>query len=978
MAGTILSGVVLALAAPAYAQSGANPSQAEDASTVDSVVITGSIIRRTNANSTSPLTVLDAQDLERRGVTQISTALQALAGNNAGALPDTFSGAFAAGASGASLRGLLVNSTLVLVDGLRGPFYPLADDGQRNFVDLNSIPSSTVERLEVLQDGASSTYGADAIAGVINVITRKNFQGFTGRAEYGVSEYGDGKSPAVSAIWGKGDLSRDGWNVYVAGEYEKDDFIWNRDRDYPYNTANLSPTVGRDANGNVVYRTNSIINGVQGNGAFRGISTATQLGALVRPYNAANTTAQGPWQLLASSCPSPATPHVLTAQELALGGVTNIAAGTTVCQVDLVKEYRTIQPEIERFSVSGRLTKRFGNGAEGYVAANFYQNETNRVGNPNQIALSAPPAVGVERYIGTAVTLPVYLKNGTLNPQNPFAAQGQVARILASLYDIPNSNTLINKNLRFAAGLQGSLADVWNYNLNFTAGRSSLDYTRRGSIYIQHLLDVIADGSYNFIDQTKNSQTVRSYVSPDNVQKSVSEIVQAEANISRALWTLPGGDLSLGAGASWRWERIDNPSANPFTGGPTEGWLGINSFYSKGKRSVAAGYFEIDAPVLKTVDVNISGRYDHYSTGQKAFSPKIGVRYQPIKALAFRATYSEGFRIPSIAEGNSQVTGYAGRSAPASFLALHGNDGYGQSYQLGLTTVGNPNLKPETSDSTNIGIVFTPTRNLTFSIDHFKINKKNVIAGGDSVPALEAYFAGRPIPEGYTVIAGVPNPNKPNLLPLPGFILSPFQNLNALQTAGFDFAANARFHLTDDVLWSSTFSATYIDHFDQSFPRPDGTVQVQRYAGSVGPCNVGGCLGTPKWRGNWQNTLDFGKASLTGTLYYTGGYQLQAEDYGDVVGRCVDANGRSAASVNGTYADGVTPILCKTRSFLKFDLNGTYQLNDRYQVFGTVLNLFGANAPLDTATYGGYQYQTAWAQSGVIGRYYKVGFKATF
>ena len=278
----------------------------------------------------------------------------------------------------------------------------------------------------------------------------------------------------------------------------------------------------------------------------------------------------------------------------------------------------------------------------------------------------------------------------------------------------------------------------------------------------------------------------------------------------------------------------------------------------------------------------------------------------------------------------------------------------------------------------NLGFVFTPTRNLTFSVDHFRINKNGVIAGGDSIPALNAYFSGQPIPAGYTVIPGVPNPNKPDLLPLPGFILSPFQNLNSLETSGFDFAATADFQLTPDIRWSSSFSATYIDKFNQSFPLPGGGVQVQHYAGSLGPCNVGGCLGTPQWRGNWQNSLDFGRTVLTATAYYTDGYQLQAEDYGDVIGRCVDANGKSAASANGTYADGVTPILCKTDSFIKVDLNATFQINDGYQLFATVLNAFGADAPLDPATYGGYQYQTAWAQSGAIGRYFKVGFKATF
>ncbi len=123
--------------------------------------------------------------MQKRGITTVQDAIQQLAANNGPALTNSFTanGAFAGGASGASLRGLSTNSTLVLFDGLRAAYYPLADDGSRNFVDLNTIPDDIVDRVEVLQDGASSTYGADAIGGVINIITKKEFNGFSARAK---------------------------------------------------------------------------------------------------------------------------------------------------------------------------------------------------------------------------------------------------------------------------------------------------------------------------------------------------------------------------------------------------------------------------------------------------------------------------------------------------------------------------------------------------------------------------------------------------------------------------------------------------------------------------------------------------------------------------------------------------------------------------------------------------------------------------
>ena len=151
-------------------------------------------------------------------------------------LPD----AFASGAQGLSLRALSTNSTLTLFDGLRAANYPLADDGQRSFVDLNTIPSAIVDRVEVLRDGASSTYGADAIAGVVNVILKKQITGIVGRVEGGISQRGDSDNQRVQLTAGYGDLAEKGFNIYISGEYQHLGAVYNRDRGFPYNTNNLT------------------------------------------------------------------------------------------------------------------------------------------------------------------------------------------------------------------------------------------------------------------------------------------------------------------------------------------------------------------------------------------------------------------------------------------------------------------------------------------------------------------------------------------------------------------------------------------------------------------------------------------------------------------------------------------------------------------------------------------------------------------
>src|SRR3954469_6756356 len=202
---------------------------------LEEVVVTGSILRRTDTETPSPVTVLSSESLEQRGINTISEAVQRLSANNAGTIQAGWNTGFnfASGANAPSLRGLTVQDTVSLFDGLRMAVYPLADDGQRNFVDLNTIPNAIIDRIEILRDGASSTYGADAIAGVVNIITKKEIQGLHGNVSYGISQRGDAKEPHVDLTYGFGDLASQGFNIYVSGEYQKTGAIFAKDRRFP-------------------------------------------------------------------------------------------------------------------------------------------------------------------------------------------------------------------------------------------------------------------------------------------------------------------------------------------------------------------------------------------------------------------------------------------------------------------------------------------------------------------------------------------------------------------------------------------------------------------------------------------------------------------------------------------------------------------------------------------------------------------------
>jgi hypothetical protein len=193
-----------------------------------------------------------------------------------------------------------VQKTLTVFNGLRMAPYPLADDGHRNFVDLNTIPDAIVERTEVLKDGASSTYGADAVAGVVNVITFRELQGLHVNASAGITGEGDGGEQRLDASYGYGDLSEDGFNVYVAGLYRKTDVIWARNRDYPWNTGYLGGICSETTGNCMATPTRWYEFAVNPNGSLGG-STLPDF-PLVAPMNAAGTTRTGVYQLLNSDC----------------------------------------------------------------------------------------------------------------------------------------------------------------------------------------------------------------------------------------------------------------------------------------------------------------------------------------------------------------------------------------------------------------------------------------------------------------------------------------------------------------------------------------------------------------------------------------------------------------------------------------------------------------------------------------------------
>ncbi|MBV9723875.1 MAG: TonB-dependent receptor plug domain-containing protein, partial [Gammaproteobacteria bacterium] len=298
---------------------------------LETVVVTGSYLRRSDTETPAPLQIISSEEIEKSGKQTISEVIRAVSADNSGTLTQNFSGALAGGASGVSLRGLTLDATLVLLDGHRMAPYPLADDGQRPFVDLSSLPLSIVDRVEVLKDGASAIYGSDAIAGVVNIILKPQFKGMQLDATFGGSYRADGLTQRVSALYGFGDLAQDGHNVYLSLEYRHQSSISQANRPSYLSDLNLTPYGGPDRRGGVVQQ------------AFPNNGTFTEPTMVAPQIAVQNGDANAGYFAL----PGCAAQNVLP-PNASLGG----------CLWDINK-YNKIQPRTAGVNLSGRWTQSF-------------------------------------------------------------------------------------------------------------------------------------------------------------------------------------------------------------------------------------------------------------------------------------------------------------------------------------------------------------------------------------------------------------------------------------------------------------------------------------------------------------------------------------------------------------------------------------------------------------------------------------------
>jgi iron complex outermembrane receptor protein len=917
----IAQAVSLALAVAAL---GAQPAMAQEApgGAMQRVEITGSSIKRATAETASPVQVISREDLAKSGKGTVAEYLQTLTADGAGSLPTGFGNGFAAGSTAISLRGLGATSTLVLLNGRRMAPFARADDGQKSFTDLSTVPMEAVERIEILKDGASSTYGADAIAGVVNIILRKDFTGLVAKLTLGESRYRDGEMAKGSLTWGKGNLDTDGYNILVNAEMYSNRELMNSDR-----ASRAWIGHGDIRPWGYPLATQFAAGDVRG-----GVAGATPTGAIRNPSTLAYEYLPGCSQFSNSVQPVPANGCVWHQDQ-----------------------FRSMQPQIDGVNLYTRATRNINSDLQVYAEAGYSKRDTSFTLTPASITptVAFPPnaknPTGVINYGSGAGTTIVLAAN---HPQNPY---GVPVRVRYAAFDVgPSTRYVDNEFNRFVVGVKGA-AMGWDFDTAYVHSESKLDLNYSNMLNMNVVKDALGNSAspyfpYYIGNQAgKNPASLYAAMVTNATSHSTTQLDIVDFKASRELFQLPGGALGLAVGAEHRREKLDNPSLS----GTQDGTINSSYVAAKGDEKVSAVFLEVAAPVIKTVELNAALRYDKY-TNFSSTTPKLGAKWTPLKTFALRGTYSEGFRAPGPAESGveSQSTGTATARDPIRCpggTPAPGASANDCAASVAAVKVGNPNLSPEKSKGATLGMVWDPLNNTSLSLDLWKIKRTDEI---NPLPYNEAAALPTAVRSDNNLIGanGQVIPNSGTLL----ISKAPYRNSSYTEIKGVDLDVKQRFPLGEYGRVTAGLTWTHI----ASWMRAESATVKYQYAGTHGNCDTSNCAGTPKDKISLVASWDKDAWNVTATANYRADMKNVAFA-GDLC---------ASSFANGTPAPGG----CKLASFTSVDLSARYNLSKNLQLFGSVSNLFDRIAPLDPLTYGGMSYNPMDA-SGAIGRYFKIG-----
>ncbi len=873
----LVAALAAALAAPLSAAADTTSDAAGDASTLAAVRVTGSNIKRSDTETANPVQVIGREQLQATGKASVADVLRSISANTGNAANETSNSGWASGSAGIGLRGLSQKNTLVLLNGRRLANYGFPANGLSDtFVNLNALPLVAVERIEVLKDGASAVYGSDAVAGVVNIITRQDFQGAEIGGSVGTADQGGLDETKLKFVGGLGDLDTDGYNILVSLEG------YNRDR------------LDQDERA----LTRSGIYSDQPGGRWNGWS-AKGARYLVGGASVPMLDANG-------QCPE-GTTLVASAPIDGLAGNTcgfNQAPFTTL--IPSTKRWQAyangtfrVSDTVEAF---GEVLYSEVKGVSWFGSSPFFTLESGR------FALNAE----------TGLAEPVSSSLPAGNPYNPYGTAVPIEYTFFNLGGTIKTNR--SQSYRGLVGVRGSTGN-WDWELGAFGARSSERETVSGGFANRWALaDALASGSYNLLNPSATPQAVLDGINIATLRPAESVLQGVDAKISGTLGRTWAGDVGFAAGAEWRREKLD--SNNPWQ---IDAGLQVRPAIAEvhGERKVSAAYAEANVPLASRLELSLAARADHYDDFGDAFSPKVGLRWQPLDVLLVRAAASKGFRAPSLSE-NSDSTSISYGSVVDPFDP----DLPGSRQNPTFFTVGNTDLKPERTRSYNFGVVLSPWQHTNLSVDYYRIELENLV-GTNNTQTL--------------VTSNVPGAVQRDERGKLQAVYNRYQNLSDLKTSGIDVELRQR--IPTDRFGVFNLGSAYTHVRDYRRPSVVGGPLVD-YAGS----NLGATL--PKNKATTSLDWTLGDFSTALTWYYTSGYDQRASTAARAVQDRVD-------------------------SYSQFDLYLAWRGIEQLTVYAKVQNLADEEPPYD-ASFPGIRAPYDFSQYDLRGRYFTVGFDYRF
>ncbi|RAS33291.1 iron complex outermembrane receptor protein [Paraburkholderia bryophila] len=666
------------------AANAATPSK-EKVQQIKTFEVTGSLIRSADKVGFNQVQKITAKDIENSGYTNVADYLRGVSANSASSWGEGSTNSFAPGGAGIALRGLSEKYTLVLVDGQRVAPYAFAVNGTDQFFDVNTLPLNIIDRIEIVKTGAVSQYGSDAIAGVVNIITRRNFQGLELGGSYGgATQNGGGQGTTrFSILGGIGDLNSDRFNVTAALSYYKSNGFLASDRDTTQNQ-----------------------------------DFSNQPGGLSNQSPSYWKRGNGIGNVPLSPCPNGGTVVSGNANAQTYG------AGGTVCQNNTA--YATsLSPWTERLSAKVHADFKINDAMQAFAdlwESNNTTNTNNFVGRLSSSTQTYDPATGGVNLISNVVP--------ASNPYNPFGVPTQLRYAFPATQSVRTSSNF----WRAATGVKGSFTTPgigdWDWNTAYTHSQNTVSNNYTNLLNANALTNIIQNGVFDFANPSATPNGLNGLYGSTSTQ-AITKLDAVDATLATPhLFTLPTGDVGLGFGAQFLHQSQYIGTGAGYVNGT---YVNPSIQSVDGERNVAAAYYQVDIPLLTNLTFSQSGRYDHYSDFGGAFSPRFALRFQPVRQLTMYGSYTRGFRAPTLIENTSSKTfGAQGAIDPND-----PNDPGAYALREEIQA-GSRNLQPERTKNYNLGFQLSPTRTTDIGFDWYKIHIDNVIGTDDIQSVVNA------------------------------------------------------------------------------------------------------------------------------------------------------------------------------------------------------------------------------------------------